>query len=70
MTKLEEKVEKLELEKVVSYLSCDCPNCGRRRVELFKFTNGLLLDICEKCNWCIQYDNYISEEEKDRWLYD
>ena len=65
MTKLEEK-----LKKVVSYSPQYCPNCNRRRVELFEFESGLKLHICEKCNWCIEYDTYVSEQEKDEWCYD
>ena len=41
------------------YSHIECPNCGRLRVE--HFSSGL--DICEKCNWCIQKNEYWSDTE-------
>ena len=47
------------------YINKDCPECGRHRVIHW----GCGKDICEKCNWCIQdnefynwdYHEYIGE---------
>lgn len=39
------------------YLETECPNCGRLRVE--HWSNGK--DICEKCLWCIQDEDYYWE---------
>ena len=39
------------------YLETKCPNCGRLRVE--HWSNGK--DICEKCLWCIQDEDYYWE---------
>ena len=39
------------------YLETECPNCGRLRVE--HWSNGK--DVCEKCLWCIQDEDYYWE---------
>lgn len=41
-------------EKEIGYADFDCPNCGRHRVV--RYESGL--EICEKCNWCIQTKQY------------
>lgn len=33
-----------------------CTNCGRVRVE--HYSKGF--DICEKCNWCVQENDYCT----------
>ncbi len=38
----------------VMYVSKECPNCGRVRVE--HYTNGK--HVCEKCHWCIEENQY------------
>lgn len=51
------------------YTGKPCIKCGRYRVEHFStsyqyrpiFPNGF--DICEKCRWCPQLDNYVSDDE-------
>ena len=40
------------------YISIDCPNCGRHRVEHWSCGK----DICEKCLWCIQENDYFYNE--------
>lgn len=51
------KLELSESEEYVplKYDGSRCPNCGRIRVELW--SNGW--HICEKCNWCIETQNYV-----------
>lgn len=39
----------------LGYASEPCPNCGRVRLE--NFENGK--QVCEKCNWCPQINNYV-----------
>lgn len=39
-----------------------CSQCGRVRVE--HYSGGF--DICEKCLWCEQLNNYVDEDD----LYD
>ena len=41
------------------YTGQECPNCGRIRVE--HYSGGY--DICEKCLWCIQLNEYVSEDD-------
>ena len=35
-----------------------CPKCGKVRVERW----GCGKDICEKCHWCIQDNDYFVNE--------
>lgn len=44
--------------KCLGYSSEPCPNCGRYRLE--RYENGK--EICEKCEWCPQDENYIDIE--------
>lgn len=44
------------------YISEKCEYCGRVRVE--HYSNGV--DICEKCRWCKQLQNFVTDDE----LYD
>ena len=39
----------------IRYDGSECQNCGRVRVEVW--SNGM--HICEKCNWCIETQNYV-----------
>lgn len=41
------------------YTGKPCAECGRYRVE--HFSKGF--DICEKCRWCPQLDNYVLDDE-------
>ena len=50
-----------KLGKLLGYANYDCPNCGRHRVE--RYENGL--EICDKCNWCIQTNSYWTSEDDD-----
>ena len=58
-----------DLGNYLGYANKDCPNCGRHRVE--SWSSGI--EICEKCRWCIQdNDYYIDDEdepEEDLWLH-
>lgn len=58
-----------DLGKYLGYVNKDCPNCGRHRVE--GWSSGI--EICEKCNWCIQDNNYYTadedEPEEDLWFH-
>lgn len=42
----------------LKYVGHRCPNCGRIRVEVW--SNGW--HICEKCNWCIETQDYVDME--------
>ena len=44
-----------KLGNLIGYTGEKCPNCGRVRVE--KWSCGYR--ICEKCNWCIEREDYI-----------
>ena len=50
--------------ELLGYIGEPCPNCGRLRVE--RWTCGK--DICEKCNWCIQDDDYFFEDEPQHYM--
>ena len=50
--------------KLMGYIGKSCPNCGRFRVE--RWTCGK--DICEKCNWCIQDNDYFFEDESQHYM--
>lgn len=57
----EDEAEKEFWEKMGNcegYIAEPCPKCGRIRVE--KWSSGL--HICEKCNWCIEQNNYFHNE--------
>lgn len=41
------------------YIGTPCPICDRIRVE--HYSNGF--DICEKCGWCPQLNNYVFDYE-------
>ena len=41
------------------YISEECENCGRIRVE--HYSSGH--DICEKCRWCKQLKRYVLDDE-------
>lgn len=43
----------------LGYTGKPCINCGRYRVE--HFSNGF--EMCEKCRWCPQLDNYVSDDD-------
>ena len=45
--------------KCEGYKNIPCPNCGRYRLE--HYSKGF--EICEKCEWCVQLNRYIDEEE-------
>lgn len=50
--------------KLLGYIGEPCPNCGRLRVE--RWSCGK--DICEKCSWCIQDDDYFFEDEPQHYM--
>ena len=43
------------------YTGKDCANCGRNRV--LHWSRGY--DICEKCGWCPQLNNYVFDSDFD-----
>ena len=46
-----------------------CPNCGRVRVEEWSCGKR----ICEKCNWCIEDENYVFDDwddEEEDWYFE
>lgn len=45
---LEELAEDAEVGRC--YLSANCPQCGRRRLEPLRLVTGLTYE-CEKCEW-------------------
>ena len=47
-----------QIGECVGYFNLKCPNCDRLRVEHYQGGK----DICEKCNWCIQDDEYFINE--------
>lgn len=49
----------------LGYVHKICPNCKRRRVELW--SNGHK-EICEKCGWCIQDNDYFVEEDEQHYM--
>lgn len=53
-----EQLEEMNLWSSAGYLDCDCPNCGRSRVE--RCANGK--SWCEKCNWVIEDECYFIPE--------
>lgn len=54
----EEKAFWDEMGECEGYTGEECPNCGRVRVE--HWSGGK--DICEKCHWCIQDNDYFTNE--------
>ena len=49
----------LKVGECQGYIDEDCVNCGRHRVE--HYSKGF--DICEKCRWCPQLNEYVSDDE-------
>ena len=49
------------LGKCLGYVSEPCPNCGRVRVEAYSGGKH----ICEKCNWCIEDEEYFDWDRYD-----
>lgn len=49
------------LGEYLGYVNKDCPNCGRHQVE--GWSSGI--EICEKCNWCIQDNCYYLDTEDE-----
>lgn len=47
-----------EMGECEGYTGETCPNCGRVRVEHW----GCGKDICEKCHWCLQDNDYFTNE--------
>lgn len=50
-----------ELGNLIGYVSTQCPNCGRIRVEEWSCGKH----ICEKCLWCIEDVDYFYEADVD-----
>lgn len=50
-----------DLGKCLGYVEEPCPNCGRVRVE--RYSGGK--HICEKCNWCIEDEEYFDWDRYD-----
>jgi hypothetical protein len=46
------------LGNLLGYTGEHCPNCGRVRVEEWSCGKR----ICEKCNWCIEDEDYIYDD--------
>ena len=45
--------------KCLGYTGTPCPNCGRYRLERYENKK----EVCEKCGWCPQENQYIDREE-------
>lgn len=45
--------------KCYGYCNKPCPNCGRLRLEVYE--NGK--QVCEKCGWCPQNNDYVDPYE-------
>lgn len=45
----------------LGYVNKICPKCKRMRVELWSNGNK---EICEKCGWCIQDNDYFVGEDE------
>ena len=54
----------MEKGECLGYIGEPCPNCGRLRVE--RWSCGK--DICEKCGWCIQDNDYFVEDEPQHYM--
>ena len=48
-----------KLGRCEKYTGKPCVKCGRYRVE--HYSNGF--DVCEKCRWCEQLNNYVEDED-------
>lgn len=40
-----------------------CPNCGRRRLMTAHTDHGVKR-VCEKCNWCVEDNEYFLEDDE------
>lgn len=45
--------------KCFGYCNSPCPKCNRYRLERFEAGRT----VCEKCQWCIELERYVTDEE-------